>query len=174
MWPFQRRLVVSGEVLLIRINVEMGEQSENNDMLWTTAQREGYRLREDMAATVHEHLGSEFDIRSMSYARGSLEILVVVGTLYYAVARYKSFVESIELCVAQLRRVVGAFFERRMPTPISVRGTWTPGPGLVQSKAGHMDVGDNAVVVWYLVLSHAAMLTAILCLLLNASRRATP
>jgi hypothetical protein len=174
MWPFQRRLAVSGEVLLIRLNVEMGEESENNDTLWTIAHREAYRLREDMAATVHEHLGPEFDVRSMSYARGSLEILVVVGTLYYAVSRYKSFVESIELCVAQLRRIVIAFFERRMPTPISVRGTWTPGPGLVQSNAGRLDMGDNGVVVWYLVLSHAAMLTVILWLLLNVFRRATP
>ncbi len=76
MWPFQRRLAVSGEVLLIRLTVEMGEQSENNDTPWAIAQREGYRLREEMTGAVHEHLGPEFDVRSMSYARGSLETLV--------------------------------------------------------------------------------------------------
>src|SRR5205814_5032292 len=124
-----------GEVLFVRLVVESPSDVQSDDWLWAIAQKEGYRLREEMNAAIHEHLGPEFDVRSMSFARGSLEILVVVGTLYYAVSRYKNFVESIELLLAQLRRIVSDFFEPRGTVPVSVTGSWTPGPGLVQSAA---------------------------------------
>jgi hypothetical protein len=165
-------LILSGEVLLVRLIVQ-AEGLEGDETMWRIISQEGYELRERMAASVHEHVGPEFDIRSMSFARGSLEILVVIGTLYYGVSRYKNFVESIELSVAQLKRVVSAFFDRRMPSPVSVQGNWTPGPGLVQAtpRLSGGIIGDSpGLVVWYLVLSHAAMLAVLLWLLVRGGR----
>ena len=176
-WPFRRRLLISGEVLFIRLTVDMEHGPETNEFLWRVVEQGSSKLRERMGATIHEHLGSEFDVRSMSFARGSVEILLIVGTLYYTVSRYKNFVESIELLLAQLRRTVSDFFDQRGPGPVSVTGNWTPGPGLVQSAAATSALGVStslSAVVWYMIVSHAAMLTAILWLLLNAFRRATP
>jgi hypothetical protein len=120
---------LSGEVIVIRLTAEALEP-EGNERLWRIASEDSYRLRENIAAAVHTYMGPEFDVRSMSFARGSLELLVVVGTLYYAVSRYKNFVESIELLIAQLKRVTAAFFgPPRMLEPVSVQGNWTPGPG---------------------------------------------
>lgn len=167
---FGRSLTLSGEVLVVRLIVE-ADGAEEDDVLWDTARKESYRLREEIAAAVHKHMGPEFDVRSMSFARGSLELLVVVGTLYYAVSRYKNFVESIELLVAQLKRLVAAFFERRLPGPLAVQGNWTPGPGLIQASprlSGGMIVAESrGLVIWYLVLSHATMLGVILWLLVR-------
>jgi hypothetical protein len=106
----------------------------------------------------------------MTFARGSLEILIVVGTLYYAVSRYKNFVESIELAVAQMKRIVGSLFERRAPQPAAVRGTWNPGPGMALSGRSLLPGADSGVfgiLVWYVVLSHAAMLVVLMWLLLS-------
>lgn len=167
--PFGRPLILSGEVLVVRLTVQ-AEGTESDEILWAIASKEAYRLREEMAAAVHQHMGTEFDIRSMSFARGSLELLVVIGTLYYAVSRYKNFVESIELLVAQLKRVVSAFFDRRMQSAVSVQGNWTPGPGLVQAAprlSGGMPGESSGLVLWYLVLSHAAMLAVLLWLLVR-------
>src|SRR5688572_22979107 len=88
-----RSLILSGEVLVVRLTVEAGVE-EGDEFLWDIARKESSRLREKMAAAVHKHMGPEFDVRSMSFARGSVELLLVIGTLYHAVSRYKNFVES--------------------------------------------------------------------------------
>jgi hypothetical protein len=164
-------LILSGEALVVRLTVTTGREGED-EFLWEITRKESFRLREEMADAVHKHMGPEFDIRSMSFARGSVEILVVIGTLYYAVSRYKNFVESIELLVAQLKRVVTGFFDQRT-SPVSVQGNWTPGPGLVQAAprlSGGLIGESPGLVVWYLVLSHAAMLAVLLWLLVRGFR----
>ena len=82
---FGRPLILSGEVLVIRLIVQ-AVGPETDDRLWSIASHDSYRLREEIATAVHAHMGPEFDVRSMSFARGSLELLIVVGTLYYAVS----------------------------------------------------------------------------------------
>ena len=172
--PFQRSLILSGEVLVVRLTVH-GEGPEGDEVMWSIVRQEGYRLREEVARVVHEHMGPEFDVRSMSFAQGSLEVLVVVGTLYYAVSRYKNFMESIELLIAQLKRALAVFFQRRVPTPapVSVQGSWTPGPGLIQAapRMSGAATGDGpGITVAYLILSHAAMLAVLLWLLVRSWR----
>lgn len=169
---FKDSLLLSGEVVVVRL-VAWAESSQGEDPLWDIARQDSYRLRERVSSAVHEHMGPEFDVRSMSYSRGSLEVIVVIGTLYYAVSRYKSFVESVELMVAQLRNILASFFERRMPGPVSVQGSWSPGPALAQGTPGiFAGIGGEgpALVVWYLVLSHAAMLAVLLWLILRTFR----
>lgn len=167
-----KSLVLSGEVVVVRL-VARAESSQGEGPLWDIAREDSYRLRERVSTAVHEHMGPQFDVRSMSYSRGSLEVIVVIGTLYYAVSRYKNFVESVELMVAQLRNVLASFFERRMPGPISVQGSWSPGPALAQATPGILAGirgGGPALVVWYLVLSHATMLVVVLWLLIRMFR----
>lgn len=171
---FGRSLILSGEVLVVRLTVETGRE-EGDQILWDITRKESFRLRDEMADAVHKHMGPEFDVRSMSFARGSVELLVVIGTLYYAVSRYKNFVESIELLVAQLKRVVTGFFDQRLgpSSLISVQGNWTPGPGLAQAAprlSGGLIGESPGLVVWYLVLSHAAMLAVLLWLLVRGFR----
>ena len=169
---FQRSMILSGEVLVVRLTVEALDP-EGDQFLWNAVRERSYRMREEITNAVHEYMGPEFDVRSMSFARGSVEMLVVIGTLYYAVSRYKSFVESIELLAAQLKRVVTNFFGGIGPAAVSVRATWSPGPGLAQAVprllSGAMGASPG-VVVGYLILSHAAMLAVLLWLLVRTLR----
>ena len=161
---FRRQLILSGEVAIVRLTVD-ANAPEGDKYLWEIASDQGHRLREAIRQSIHEHLGPEFDVRSVTFARGSLEVLVVIGTLYYVVSRYKNFVESIELLLSQLKRLLAGFFESRVPSPVSVQGSWSPGPGLAQAVPNLFGgtVGDSpTVVVGYLVLSHAAMLAVVL------------
>ncbi len=127
-------------------------------------------LKTEMLHATHQILGPEFDIRSMSIARGSIEIFVTIGAVYYAVSRYKNFVESIELLNKQLAGVVRRFFEERFQRPIvaDVFSTWEPGSGLVGLAASDTPFSSAAwayPLLWYVILSHAALLALFIWLL---------
>jgi hypothetical protein len=86
------------------------------------------------------------------------------------VSRYKSFVESIELMMLQLKQVITRFFSTG-PTQVSVQGSWSPGTGLAQTATRlHGGAGGDShpIVVGYLVFSHAAMLATVLWLLVRS------
>lgn len=169
--PSQRSLTVSGDIVLLRITVESGNERED-DPLWSMAREANYELREQISFAVHRYLGPEFEIRNISFTRGSLGILVVIGTVFYAVSRYKSFLDSLALLMAQLQRLITIFFNQRMQIPVSVRTDWSPGPALVvalqRTSASPHDISQ--LVIWYLIVSHGAMLAVLLWLLTRALR----
>src|SRR4051794_35171353 len=109
MIPWRRgepRSVMSGAVCTVHIVFNMHFEWE--DRAWQLLGHERYRgrLAPQMLATTHQALGPEFDVRSISLARGSIEIFVTIGAVYYALSRYKNFVDSIELLASQLAGVV--------------------------------------------------------------------
>jgi hypothetical protein len=105
----------------------------------------------------------------MSIARGSIEILVTIGAVYYAISRYKNFVESIELLASQLTGVVRRFLERAMPIKeLAVSATWEPGAGLIRLEVEHpVPVAASWAypLLWYVIVSHAALLVLFIWLL---------
>ena len=168
---FRHDLVLSGDVLVLRLRVEGPPNLfEADTEFWNLAREQEGRLRNEILLLLHERLGPEFDIRSMSFARGSLTLLLVVGTVYYAVSRYKNFVESVELFVSQLRQLVCKFFGAPFQWDVSVSAVWAPGPGLVESRTADQlssTQGSQGTMLWYLILTHAAMLGVIIWLLLK-------
>jgi hypothetical protein len=146
---------------------------ESEVRAWDLLGRERIKasLQSEMVAATHQSLGPEFDVRSMSLTRGSIEFLVTVGAVYYALSRYKNFVESIELLASQLEGVVRRFLEREMapqvPQP-AVSATWEPGPGLVRLEGLEPLLPGIAwayPLLWYVILSHAALLALFIWLL---------
>lgn len=166
--PWRRaeaRSVLSGAVCTVHIVVNMDFESEQR--VWELLGEGLYKanLQSAMLAATHQSLGPEFDVRSMSVTRGSIEILVTIGAVYYALSRYKNFVESIELLASQLAGVVRRFLEeamRHQPVPqLSVSGTWEPGPALVRLEAFEPVLPGIAwayPLLWYVILRHAALL----------------
>jgi hypothetical protein len=155
---------MSGAVCTVHIVVNMDFESE--ERAWGLLGRERYRgeLQSQMLAATHQALGPEFDVRSMSLARGSIDILVTIGAVYYALSRYKNFVDSIELLASQLTGVVRRFLESAMPQPapqVAMSATWEPGPGLVRLETFEPSPSGVAwayPLLWYIILSHAALL----------------
>lgn len=160
---------ISGEVCLIRLNVSTHESDGPFERYpWKYLDNSEIGLRDEVEKAVRTTLGSEFHLDALAMGPGSIEIFVLIGTAYYALSRYKSLVESIELLVSQLKTIVQRFFERMAPMHSIVRATWSPGRGLLAAARTRSSSRSHAALVtWYLVLSHAAMLGALLWLLLE-------
>ena len=89
---------------------------------------------------------------------------------YYMISNYSSFVESIELLLSHLKSVLRGFFGRRS---LSVHGAWAPGPALVRAEAPSSYSGPvdaTKILLWYLILSHAALLALFIWKVLVSDR----
>lgn len=129
------------------------------------------RLKKEMLAPVHEILGLEFDIRNITFRRGSIEIFVTIAAAYYAVSKYKNFYESINLLSSQIANVAQRYLRVYSREDVGVAATWIPGPALVrlETMAQLSRAGDSWAypLLWYVILSHAALLAVCILLLLK-------
>ncbi|MCW3996672.1 MAG: hypothetical protein NWE98_11070 [Candidatus Bathyarchaeota archaeon] len=166
---FKHRDILSGDVLSMRFLVSIPDEREFNGKLWMFLQETRSELEAETKKAVLQTLGPEFEVRDISFKRGSIEILLVIGTVYYAISRYKNFVESIEMLVSQLRRIFSRFFERWGPMPVHVSGNWTPGPAMVriETMMSYRPIDVNTILLWYVLLSHAVLLGVFIWLLLH-------
>src|ERR1051325_7295678 len=160
----------SGDVCLVHITVsspnDPGDQGP-----WDSIAKREYRLREEFSLIIRRTLGPEFEMRAMTLGRGSVELLVVVGTAYYAVSRYKNFIESLDLMVDQMRSLVGDLFARQPGT--GATATWTPLPPLLAAEPGRGGPTSSAapstlnrldLLTLYLLFTHGAMLVVLIWL----------
>lgn len=163
--PFDwlRPRTIQGDVCFVRLTVHSRDGEPFEERPWRVLDNSNLRLREEIAAVVRENMGSAFEVRALTVGRGSIEIVVLIGTVYYAISRYKNFVESIELMLKQLKEVVKHFFERSAPMSVTVSASWTPAGGLI--AAAPVASARSNPALWYLIVSHAAMLAVILWLL---------
>jgi hypothetical protein len=115
-------------------------------------------------------------MRIATWRRGSVEIVLVVaavGTVYVLVSRYKNFVESINLLVRHLKRVIERFFMGGGPFRFTVEGSWSPERGLDNAKmlpaapAGWREWDVSRILLAYLILSHAALLIVFIWLIVS-------
>jgi hypothetical protein len=138
-----------------------------DEMPWKILSNSEQRLRKEITSVVKESLGPEFEVRALAVGRGSVEIVILIGTVYYVVSRYKNFVDSIELMVRQLQQAVRHFFEISAPTRVSVSGSWTPGAGLWQAGVAPAETprSSSHLLLVYMVISHAGMLVVLVWLL---------
>src|ERR1044072_1674707 len=101
--PFAEQMILSGDVVYYRFIMTM-DVFEDEGRAWETIMVERRGMEEDINRVVRENLGSEFSLRSMTPIRGSIELILVIGTTYYAVSKYKNFIDSLELLKSQLER----------------------------------------------------------------------
>jgi len=118
-------------------------------------------------------MGPEFELRRITFGRGTIDILLTIGVTYYVVYNYKNFSDSIELFVSQVSGVVRQFFRRlmRQGADISVSTTWQSGPAIAQQQkklGAEVDVGWAFPLLWYVILSHASLLALLIWLLVRS------
>lgn len=172
------RAVVSGDVCLVHISISI-EYLDNSSVRqpWAILIERETSLREEFGGIIRRTLGPEFHMRAMTVGRGSIELLVLVGTAYYVVSRYKNFVESIELMVAQMRSLAAS--DLGLPGT-AASASWTPLPPLLSatsspappSTPGYLPSALSRIdlLIWYLVFTNAAMLSVLIWFLIQSVR----
>jgi hypothetical protein len=170
------RSVLSGEVFSVHLiaNLEPSGAVDVNpeSQVWGFLGDSSFRdiLQKQVLFVAQQSLGPEFDLRRMSFSRGSIDIILTIGAIYYAVYNHKNFRERIELFVSQVTGVVRRFLEKsvRPDTNINVSATWQPGPALAQQQenvGAEVDVRWAFPLLWYVILSHASLLALLIWLL---------
>ncbi len=123
---------IHGEILYLRFLLDTTDLKKEDEFLYTYANKNKEKIKSQINEAVRSGLGSDFNVQSITYYPGSLTILVVIGTTYYAISRYKSFIESVELLVSQIRNLLSTTVSQGTNSRISASSNWIPGPGLIQ------------------------------------------
>ena len=164
--------VISGETIFFRIHAQYKDpQYENKAFRYYLDSLD--ELKHGIKQEIVKSLGEAFDIKSITIGRGSIEVLIVVGTEYYAISRYNNFIESVELLSSQVKKVAGRLFGTIAAEQPDISVTWTPGPALARlnsSRDGCILIHSD-LLIYYLILSHAALLSFVLWMLYGYFRR---
>ena len=154
--------ILTGDVMMCRFLVTASDPEIDDDLFGIFAARRPKELEARIRELTERTLGPEFELRSVSYRRGSVEIVAIIGVAFYAVSRYKNFVESLELLYSQLKIAIQSFSDSNVRGPTTVLGSWSPGPALVLAAnrlGGTSSLETTSILLWYLILSHAALMT---------------
>jgi hypothetical protein len=167
---------IYGFLGLLRLTVRTPNEDYDGDLLGYA--RELHRqLEADIDRAVEETLGSEFEVLNVEFRKGSIEVLVAlgaVGTFFMGFSRYESFVKSVNLLVSQLKGLLQRFFDQApggaARTPVSVTGSWQPGPVVTaanQVLSSSTGIDSCQIVLAYLLVSHAALLGVLIWLVIR-------
>ena len=175
---FARKTVpIYGFIGLVRLSVNTND--EDSELLGYA--RELHRkLEAEIDLQVQQTLGPEFEVLNVEINRGSITLLIAVGavgTFYMGFSRYEGFVKSVNLLVSQLRGLLQRFFGQApggaTRPPVSVTGSWQPGPVVIaanQTLDASSGIDSCQIVLAYLLLSHAALLGVLIWLVIRHLR----
>ena len=163
----QRARLAEEDIATLHFVLILDEEFEQR--AWGMLSESHANIERDVREAIAETLGPEYTVSRFLYTRGSVEILIGISAGLYAVyvgaSRYKNFVESLTLLVRQLRGLFERLFGNISQGTVTVTGTWIPGPILQQQRFAAprgTAFSDPAAVLWYLVLSHAALLAVVI------------
>jgi hypothetical protein len=153
------------EVAYLRFTAEVA----NEDDAWPEVYEHRLRMRREAEAIVQEILGQQYTISTFVVGRGSITLLIVLSTAfagYVAVSRYKNFVESISVVRGQIERILRDELVQFRP---QVQSAWAAGPGLAETVSPtNSTEWVKMLLLLYLILSHAALLTVFIWKVLKA------
>jgi hypothetical protein len=167
---------IYGYVGLVSLTVRTGNDNYDGDLLGYARERHR-ELEADIYRQAQETLGADFEVLNVEFRKGSFVLLVAlgaVGTFYMGFSRYESFIKSVNLLVSQLRGLLQRFFGEAplapAQTPVSVTGSWEPTPVVIAANQGlrvSAGIDSSHFVLGYLLLSHAALLTLLMWLVVR-------
>lgn len=168
---FFDRIKLSGHICTIRLLASSPFQKQEWDertLEWLIKHRDDFET--EVKEEVKIILGLQFKVAQVDYFKGSVEVSVIIataGVVYYAVSRYKNFIESLDILVFHLRKVLYRFVE---PMDSRVSGEWLPCPNMVQFSGADLDVSLTRItmlLIWYLVLTNAVLLSLVIWILIR-------
>jgi hypothetical protein len=164
---FRRKIRIEGEVVSYRFTMYLLEEG--------TAYETLLKRQEDLEQGIRELMGKqvgmkELELRELTIQRGSIEVLIIIGavtTFFLNFSRYKSFVESLQLLKSQ----IGEQFRRYISHHgvVSIRSSTLLGPSFIptRSEGVNLDFQVSLVLLLYVIISHAALLTVFIWLLIK-------
>ncbi len=172
---FARKTVpIYGFIGVVRLTVNTNDE---DNRLFGYAMELRQKLQAEIDLQVQRTLGPEFEVLNVEIGRGSITLLIVlgaVGTLYMGFSRYDGFIKSMNLLVSQIKGLLQRFFGQApligTPLPLSVTGSWEPGPVVTEANRAFdtsSGIDSCQVVLVYLLLSHAALLGVLLWLVVR-------
>lgn len=153
--------ILSGDVCSFHFYIEDAYRKEVDgefEDLYHLFKNKQEIIEKDIKAIIHKTFGPEFELQRLSIHRGSVEILLVIGTAYYVVSKYKNFVESIELARSQIKTLLSS--EANIKSS-SISATWLPGSSLAridQNLTLNNCYNYQGLLIWYLLITHFILL----------------
>ena len=167
---------IYGLVGLLHFTVTSDNENFDDDLLGYARERRK-QLEAEINTQVLATLGSQFAVQSIDLHEGSIEIFVAltaVGTFFMGFSRYESFIKSVNLLISQVSGLLQKFFGQLPGTatmaPVSVTGSWQPGSTVTSANQELRDssgIETYHIVLGYLLLSHAALLSVLLWLVIR-------
>lgn len=150
-----------GEVCTVHLRVDFMDSDEPR--LWSLVSEGEAVLREKFSAALRMRLGRQFEIRSVTFGRGSIEIMVVVAAIGAFIVGYGELRDGLDHLVNDMRTILRQFFGRSTRGgSIYVSGGWAPGPVLFQIAPSHGGVFSDSrlviIMLVYILSSHALLL----------------
>ena len=146
--------VVYGRIGTFRIVLKsLGDESSDDDRLYHFFRETRRELRSDVRGLIRSEFGEDVELKSFEVGRGSVELIVTIGTAYYVIASWKSFMESIDL----LRIQLDLLFSRWARRPgnlglVNADATWIPAAGLSHPVDGKRTFGVGVIAGLMLAL----------------------
>src|SRR5882757_5979310 len=127
----KRSVAIHGFVGYVRLTVISDDQGD--ERLFGEAMERQKQLDAEIRLQVRTTLGDEFEVLTVNFSRGSLHVLVALGTVgvfYMSFSRYESFIKSVNLLVGQLKSLLQRVFGNQSgfvnQVPVTVTGSWQP------------------------------------------------
>lgn len=166
----------SEEVATLHFSIDIGEDIEAD--VWDRLQEFQTELELEIRDAVSSTLGTPFVISRLYFRRGTIEVtlgiaLAAAYAAYSAISRYKSFVDSLTLLASQVRRILRRFFTRPGAAPPAVSTTVVPSPAVLTPLSQWFPIRDFSAckpLLWYLMVSHAALVALFVWWVIFGSR----
>lgn len=153
---FKKTVELHGEIVSYQFIIEVAEEGSALEDL----QSNRVGIENEIQEQVDLYLGKGVKIQDLRIKRGTIEIVVILGTayaIYLGFSKYKNFIESAQLLKSQIRRIFRRWLERYGVR--SVDGDVILSPNLPDvNMRTDSDKTLTMVLLIYLLLSHAALL----------------
>jgi hypothetical protein len=157
--------LITGNVAILKFYISTNGQEEDN-LFEKTLQNQD-KLKIEIKENIKEILGSQFELVKFEIRKGSIEIILIIGTIYVVISRYKNFVDSLRLLKNQLDILFNRFYGRhRVYSNIHIESSLTLGEGVTDAKSV-VDYSMYNYVVIYLILTNFILIGTIVYIVLK-------
>lgn len=118
-----------GEISRINLRIEVLQtrfSSETSELGLIDNISSDIYLKEVIKERITKNLGSDYYLQDFTVQQGSIEILIIIGTIYSFIKEYKTFREGIRLLKSDIESIFSFFLKPKADVRISSNVTISP------------------------------------------------